>query len=260
MAINNEKLLAIVDAIKDRGVRQALISGTQSDLLTLIPKPSQMVHNETGGYIAFGDGITATPRVPARITQFIEEGNNNPPRAVEILWRRLNRWSIPGELLKVLLPPQMTELFREGKPDNFSFLEGETLTENSSFRDEWINAPSGAGRFMRVRDSRKPEEGSVDSNSWVEVEAVYQLRELGSQQNDQLEAHIHTKGGSYLVPPGPAHRWNTDDYNVVTSLSFSTPKYGPYGEGFADETRPKNHTVLYLWKTYDELEEVASWF
>lgn len=249
MALEHTELKEACEEIEKRGIRFCLLEGKNE-----VPSLGELALSLEERLLCIGNGISEVGNSENTLSFSKELESLEEEEIVKVLWEKLNNTLCIGQVETILLPPLLHKKFEERKPPNFSFLRGEQLTKDSSFFSEWQYAPDAQERFFRIRDPRKPEEGGLDLDSYVKIEGgSLALRELGSQQNDSVGSHKHPLevfGNQFWTENlDGAH---TENRQVISSWgSFGNDNF--LSENAPNqETRPKNISILGVWKTYEK--------
>lgn len=249
MALDYVELKEAREEIEKRGIRFCLLAGNKE-----VPHLGELALSLEKRVLCIGNGISEVANSENALSFSRELESLEEEEIVKVLWEKLENTLCVGQVETILLPPLLYNRFEERKPPNFSFLRGEKLIKDSSFFGEWQTAPDAQERFFRIRDPRKPEEGGLDLDSYVKIEeGRLSLRELGSQQNDSVGNHNHPLEGfgSWFW----THHFDgahTESRQVISS-------WGAFGNNNflsenapSQETRPKNISILGVWKTYEK--------
>lgn len=191
MALNYEELEEILQEISSEGWRSPLECLNNSS--EKVPLVSQLVYDRDHSCLRLGtsENISSSS---SQILSFLASSQKELASWIKSLWQEWQRSLVLGQLEYVYLPETLWQLFLEKKPPEFSLLQGEDLKDSSPFSEMWTKAPQASSCFLRVRDTRRVEEGSIDKGSFQDPEGRerFYCRELGSFQKASLATHQHT--------------------------------------------------------------------
>lgn len=222
-----EQLLAYT---LSKGLRFTLISGESSQLEAFIPALGELVWLKDQGALVLGEGESPLSQCRDRLSVYqVFDTLKTLESQVKEVWHRLNQRSALGSVKEYIFPPLWAQEFIRQKPQNFVFLQGETLPSSSPFV-QWGSqkkALEGKGFFFRVWDGSQS---------------------LGQTQASSVGRHEHKLEGRYLIKPRlvMAQQEEMSGVQMVSSLEYLQEScLEVFGQS---ETRPAGLWVIAVQK------------
>lgn len=257
MALTNEELEQILTAVQEEGWRFQLPSHNFEDVKDVVLGDGELVNLVDIGDVRVGDGTTAIKELAgmkyARIGIPVDATAEEQARRI---WIAAQAKTDIYQFYHVGLPEPVLQAFIAQKPENFSLMRGEEISDLSPVKQFMANAPNAAGAFDRNYHfgdvNRDPDAATRQSLS-------YQADTLQGHKQGltyRISQSYHTSQtlmlpGSTRVGPTPQQEgWQeaADNYWYRIGGVKTDPAYGE--ARVSKETRSANIMTIKAWRTY----------